>query len=419
VRTRLQVANPEYAALTAVEPLTLPRVQQTLDDQTTLLSYFVTPDRTLAWVVTRAGFEAVELPVAARALAGAIRDFRDFSVLSDRPPASLGTLYDWLIAPLRQHLKTPGLAVVPHAMLHYLPFAALSEGQRYLSDDFGLYAMPSASAMQVVRQKRKSGPLAILALAQARAPGLPPLAFADDEARAVAALFGAQAITGAAATETAFSSAAAAAGIIHLAAHGQLNQKRPLFSRLVLAADDRNDGRLEVHEVYGLDLAKADLVVLSACETELGARSEGDDVVGLNRAFIYAGTPSVLASLCRRRRGHATADVGLLQPPQGRPEQVRGPAPGADRTPQGLPPPLLLGAICSDRRPWSRVASRHNRANTEPGTRANVGVDGRSHTGGNRFTGPAARPHPTPGSTAQQPDPHYMATRTKESAARW
>jgi CHAT domain-containing protein len=52
-----------------------------------------------------------------------------------------------------------------------------------------------------------------------------------------------------------------------------------------------------VQDVYGLNLASADLVVLSACETQLGARSRGDDVVGLNRAFLYAGAPSVIASL--------------------------------------------------------------------------------------------------------------------------
>jgi CHAT domain-containing protein len=65
----------------------------------------------------------------------------------------------------------------------------------------------------------------------------------------------------------------------------------------MLAPDTRNDGNLEVHEIYGLDLARADLVVLSACQTQLGAQSAGDDVVGLNRAFIYAGAPTVVASL--------------------------------------------------------------------------------------------------------------------------
>ena len=65
----------------------------------------------------------------------------------------------------------------------------------------------------------------------------------------------------------------------------------------MLAPDDKNDGALELHEVYQLDLAKTDLVVLSACETSRGQLSAGDDIIGLNRAFIYAGAPTVIASL--------------------------------------------------------------------------------------------------------------------------
>jgi CHAT domain-containing protein len=61
-----------------------------------------------------------------------------------------------------------------------------------------------------------------------------------------------------------------------------------------LASGD--EGRLQVREVFGMDL-KASLVVLSGCETGLGKVSSGDDLVGLTRAFIYAGTPSVVASL--------------------------------------------------------------------------------------------------------------------------
>ncbi len=58
----------------------------------------------------------------------------------------------------------------------------------------------------------------------------------------------------------------------------------------------QRDGRLEVREIFGMDL-KANLVVLSGCETGLGKLSTGDESVGLTRAFIYAGTPSVVASL--------------------------------------------------------------------------------------------------------------------------
>ena len=61
-------------------------------------------------------------------------------------------------------------------------------------------------------------------------------------------------------------------------------------------SQDKEDGRLEVREIFGMDL-KASLIVLSACETGLGKLSSGDELVGLTRAFIYAGTPSVVASL--------------------------------------------------------------------------------------------------------------------------
>jgi len=68
-----------------------------------------------------------------------------------------------------------------------------------------------------------------------------------------------------------------------------------------LEPDAREDGRLEVHEILGLRL-KADLVVLSACDTALGSGylaevPSGDDIVGLTRAFMFAGSPSVIASL--------------------------------------------------------------------------------------------------------------------------
>ena len=79
--------------------------------------------------------------------------------------------------------------------------------------------------------------------------------------------------------------------------NGALNSANPLFSRIFLNPDATNDGSLTVQEVYGLDLSHANLVVLSACETDLGVASAGDDITGLTRAFLYAGTPSVIASL--------------------------------------------------------------------------------------------------------------------------
>ena len=103
------------------------------------------------------------------------------------------------------------------------------------------------------------------------------------------------------ATEAAFLDAAPGRRVLHLATYGVLNKYNPLFSFLEFAPDDVRDGRLEVHEIFGLELA-ADLVVLSACRTGLGSGRQadvppGDDWVGLTRAFLHAGAANVVATL--------------------------------------------------------------------------------------------------------------------------
>lgn len=109
------------------------------------------------------------------------------------------------------------------------------------------------------------------------------------------------ALVGASATESAFKGKAKGYGIIHFATHGYFNKANPIFSGVQLEADEKNDGRLDVHEILGLRL-NADLVTLSACETALGSGyfsdvPAGDEFVGLTRAFLFAGSSSVVASL--------------------------------------------------------------------------------------------------------------------------
>jgi len=85
-------------------------------------------------------------------------------------------------------------------------------------------------------------------------------------------------------------------GLVHFATHAELSESDPLSSAVLLVPGAGEDGRLEVREVFGLDL-HARLVVLSACETGLGKLSRGDELVGLQRAFLYAGTPAVVTTL--------------------------------------------------------------------------------------------------------------------------
>ena len=84
---------------------------------------------------------------------------------------------------------------------------------------------------------------------------------------------------------------------IHFATHGLVNEIRPELSALALTPEGQeDDGFLRVSEIFNLELT-SDLVVLSACETGLGKQVIGEGVLGLTRAFLYAGTKSVVVSL--------------------------------------------------------------------------------------------------------------------------
>lgn len=87
-------------------------------------------------------------------------------------------------------------------------------------------------------------------------------------------------------------------GIIHLATHGILDDGNPMYSRLLMARtenDPDDDGMLEAREVMQMNL-RADLVVLSACQTARGRISAGEGVVGMSWAFFVAGVPTVIVS---------------------------------------------------------------------------------------------------------------------------
>jgi tetratricopeptide (TPR) repeat protein/CHAT domain-containing protein len=295
--TDIKLLNPEVSSLVSVNVASLDDIQRLIDEDTTLLEYYVSPDRTFVFIITNSTFEPLALEVSLDDLTHTVATFRDFANLDDTYPTNLKQLYSWLITPLKDRLKTPLVGIIPHGVLHYLPFAALTDGASYLSDDYSLFTLPSASVLRFIQEKRKPESNTVLALGNPTTD-LPSLHFAEQEAESIAKLYRTQALLGTTATESSVWDNARKVAILHLAAHGEYNSNNPLFSAIHLAGDTQNDGRLEVHEVYSLDLTAAtNLVVLSACETNIGAVSAGDEVVGLNRAFLYAGTPTVISSL--------------------------------------------------------------------------------------------------------------------------
>lgn len=309
---RLKVKSGEYASLTRVEPLDIKAVQEALPQASTLISFFVTPDRVHAWVIDRQTFHHVALPFGSedRRRAACWADavghiFR--GAKPTEPPCgdqreSPEDLYDKLFAPLAASVHHPKLILIPHGELHYLPFAALRNPRtgRFLVEDYTLTYAPSASTLRFLRAKESpvEGRALVLGAPERPEKDLLPLRGMTTEAVAVARMLHSEPRLGARASESEIYRRAGKLDLLHIAAHAIYDPVNPQFSRIALGAAKARDGNLEVHEILaGLDLTGVNLVVLSACETARGERSGGDEITSLTRAFLYAGSPGVVSTL--------------------------------------------------------------------------------------------------------------------------
>ena len=298
----IQLKNPELASILSVDPLTLPQVQELMEPGTALLAYYLVPDEILCWFITRDRAELFRTPLGRRTMAQSVLDYR--RTLQNLEPAEKQSeeLYAWLLSPLKERLKgIKTLGIVPHHILHHLSFSTLFDGKEYLVDQVPLFSLPSTSVLRHTAQERemKNAPK-VLAVGNPdlQNPAL-ALPFAEKEVASIGWRYPHMTLlTGDKATEGWVVRNISDFDIIHLASHGDFDPVNPLFSSVKLARDDQYDGDLRASEVFGLDI-RAGLVMLSACQTGLGKITSGDDVIGMNRAFLYAGTNAIMSSLWR------------------------------------------------------------------------------------------------------------------------
>jgi CHAT domain-containing protein len=238
------------------------------------------------------------------------------SLGSTQPQPNLPTLHQLLIDPIVSLLpKDPNARVIfiPQRSLFQVPFPALQDANgTYLIEKHTILTAPSIQVLDLTRQQRQklaqkpanSGSALVLGNptmpSVSSYPGEPkqqlsPLPGAEAEAIAIAPLLKTQAITGAQGTKAQIVQKMPQASIIHLATHGLLDDVRGLGSAIALAPSGSDDGLLTAEEIFDMKL-QANLVVLSACNTGFG-RITGDGVIGLSRALISAGVPSVIVSL--------------------------------------------------------------------------------------------------------------------------
>jgi CHAT domain-containing protein/predicted negative regulator of RcsB-dependent stress response len=300
---RIKLHNPAYAEMVTVQPVNISDLRSALDERTAAIAYWVSDSELTCWLITRSGITCKTVPTGGEALSSLIEKTRRSieSLSQGETGRNLSRLYSLLIGPLAGHLAPfANLVIIPNGSLHFLPFQALvDERGGYMVQRFNLVYAPSASVFMVCKNRKvKQGSrfmgMALSDMVLQDKPGLPGT---EQEVRNILPLFPeSTSAFGRQSTEAFVKKNAPSYNFIHFATHGSYNYKQPLYSHLLFMPGEEDDGRLNVFEVFELNI-NASLVTLSACETGLGNISQGDELVGLSRAFLFAGSSSVIVSL--------------------------------------------------------------------------------------------------------------------------
>jgi CHAT domain-containing protein len=326
---RMEIEAPAFADIQRMQAVEASDLLDALEPGETVIEYFTTGNQVSAFIASSEGIKVVRA-IASRssvermlaALRFQIEKFNygadyveaHFSQLKRAADEHLIQLYESIFAPLDAMIECDRLIIIPHGALHYVPFHALNDGNGYLVDRYEMSYAPSAAVLKLCRARRDSlasnlnfgvadnsypraaksngwrsnrdDTLVAVGLAEAGTPNI------AEEIDTLAALFPrAVKLTGIEATRDNLMRSAPQARFLHLASHGYFRRDNPMFSFLKLA-----DSQLNFYSLLDLKL-NAEMVTLSACHTGVNMVFPGDELHGLMRGFLYAGAPSVVASL--------------------------------------------------------------------------------------------------------------------------
>ncbi len=309
VRTSLRTGDPRYAALTEPRPWRAAEIQrELLGRDTLLLEYRLGEQRSFLWAVTPDSLKSFTLPgrieieSIARPVCEHLARSRSRAELSADP--QLASLSRLLLDPVAPLLPGRRLLVVGDGILQSVPFAALLEpgSGGPLVARHEIVGLPSMSVLGELRREvagRPSVPKTLWVLADPDFNGLfEPLPRTRQEAAAILELAPSpkRAVLGLEASRaTVLNSALRDYRLLHFATHGSFSASDLDGGRLILAQTEAN-GFLHLADIYELDL-RAELVVLSACQSALGREVRGEGMMGMTRGFFYAGAERVLVSL--------------------------------------------------------------------------------------------------------------------------
>jgi CHAT domain-containing protein/Flp pilus assembly protein TadD len=303
IMQKLKLNNPAYSEMVSAEPVSLKDIQSRIDPESAALEYWVSDKELIIWMITQSRILSKTIGITSGQLASLVERTRQYIQINSKEEMNprLRELYSKLIEPFEKELAPfSNLIIIPNQSLHFLPFQALlNKKGEYLVQKQSLVYAPSASLFivcndRIVKAGSKFMGMALSDVMVGSNPGLPGT---EAELKKILPLFPDNiSRIGTESTESFAKKNASNYNFLHFATHGSNNLKQPLYSYLLFPPADDEDGRLSVYEVFEMDL-NARLVTLSACETGLGNITRGDELTGLSRAFLFAGSSTVVVSL--------------------------------------------------------------------------------------------------------------------------
>lgn len=282
----------------------LAELQHCLPTDTLVLEFFTTAESILIFGVTSDKNWSAQLSISTERIADIVGQYRFqmnkftygtayssryANALLHSTNDTLHQLYNLLLEPISSRFTEKNVIIIPHGLLHYVPFHALFDGTHYLLESHTISYAPSATILYRMMtqpdKRRLTAPL-IIGLADDTIP------YAQNEAESISELFeDARLFVGEQATIENMSAHLANAGLLHLSTHATFRADNPMFSALKMA-----NGWLSVNDLYQI-ANMPPLVTLSACETGRYQVSTGDELLGLSRGLLASGARSIIVSL--------------------------------------------------------------------------------------------------------------------------
>jgi CHAT domain-containing protein/tetratricopeptide (TPR) repeat protein len=299
VAAQMAQKAPRLRELTVSEPVSLDRVQEMLRrDGCDMLYYLALDNMVILWHIGGDSVHVRNVFLPRSELQAKVNALRNSVASWDAKADEMMAreLFLFLIQPALGWVKSHQLVLIPHAEMNYLPFAALMDPSgKSLGETFALSDAPSAGVLLDLKKGDAIAKGRLLAAAD------PAIEEARGEVEAVAACYPSHSkmVVEPLITESEVKSSAGDYDLLHFSVHGEFtrpDQPEPMLSCLHFAPDAHNDGRLTAAEMFGLPLGKAKLVVLSACETGQTEATRGNEILGMERALLYAGANNLVLS---------------------------------------------------------------------------------------------------------------------------